>query len=95
MAQLQSGQRLEDSLLSTVFGDITVLLSSNTPVTIHAINESAGSKRRIVSEFREIRVRNADSDSSDPVLAEGALNGGGPVLRIVTSSGMIFMRRQK
>ena len=95
LAQLQSGQRLEDSLLSTVLGDITVLLSSNTPVTIQARNESAGSKRRIVSEFREIRIRNADWESNDPVLAEGVLNGGGPVLRIVTSSGMIFLRRQK
>jgi DUF4097 and DUF4098 domain-containing protein YvlB len=95
LAQLQSGQRIEDSLLSTILGDITVLLSSNTPVTIQARNESAGSKRRIISEFREIRIRNADWESNDPVVAEGAISGGGPVLRIVTSSGIIFLRRQK
>ncbi|MDQ2948584.1 MAG: hypothetical protein M3Y27_22040 [Acidobacteriota bacterium] len=94
LAQLQAGQRIEDSLLSTLLGDITVLLSSNTPVTIQARNESAGSKRRIISEFREIRIRNADWESNEPVVAEGALSGGGPVLRIVTSSGIIYLRRQ-
>jgi len=94
LAHLQSGQRLEDSILSTVLGDIIVLLSSNIPVTIQARNESAGSKRRIVSDFQEIRIRNANWDSNDPVLAEGALNGGGPVLRIITSAGVIFLRRQ-
>ncbi len=95
LARLQSGQRLEDSLLSAVLGDITVLLSSNMPVTIQARNESAGSKRRIISEFREIQIRNADSVSNEPVLADGALQGGGPVLRIVTSSGIIYLRRQR
>lgn len=94
LAQLQSGQRIEDSILSTMLGDIIVLLSSNIPVTIQARNESAGSKRRIISDFREIQIRNANFESSDPVLAEGVLNGGGPVLRIVTSSGIIFLRRQ-
>ncbi|MGI8742022.1 MAG: hypothetical protein ACR2NN_05540 [Bryobacteraceae bacterium] len=95
LAQLQSGQRIEDSILSTMLGDIIVLLSSNIPVTIQARNESAGSKRRIVSDFREIRIRNANLESGDPVVAEGVLNGGGPVLRIVTSSGIIFLRRQE
>lgn len=94
LAQLLAGQRIQDSILSTGLGDISVLLSSNTPVTIQARNDSTGSKRRIVSEFREIRIRNAGSESNDPVLADGALNGGGPVLRIVTSSGIIFLRRQ-
>ena len=47
------------------------------------------------AEFREIRLRNASADSADPLVAEGALNGGGPVLRILTSNGIIFLRRQK
>lgn len=95
LAQLMAGHRLDDSILSTVLGDITVSLPSNIPVTIQARNESAGSRRGIVSDFREIRVRNASLDSADPVIAEGALNGGGPVLRILTSNGIIFLRRQK
>jgi DUF4097 and DUF4098 domain-containing protein YvlB len=95
LAQLLAGHRIEDSILSTVLGDITVSLPSNIPVTIQARNESAGSRRGIISEFREVRVRNAAWDSVDPLVAEGTLNGGGPVLRIVTSNGVIFLRRQK
>lgn len=95
LAQLMAGHRIDDSILSTVLGDITVSLPSNIPVTIQARNESAGSRRGIISDFREIRVRNASSDSADPVIAEGALNGGGPILRILTSNGIIFLRRQR
>ena len=95
LAQLMAGHRIDDSILSTVLGDITVSLPSNIPVTVQARNESAGSRRGIVSEFREIRVRNAGWDSTEPMVAEGALNGGGPVLRIVTSNGIIFLRRER
>jgi hypothetical protein len=93
LAELLSGTRIEDSLLSTNAGDITVLLSSNIPITVQASNETAGSGRRIVSDFPEIRIRNAGA--TIPLMAEGRLNGGGPVLRIFASGGTIYLRRQK
>lgn len=93
LAQL-SGTWIEDSLLSTNAGDITVLLSSNLPVTVQARNETAGGGRRIVSDFPEIRIRNA-AGIPFPMFAEGVLNGGGPILRIFASGGTIYLRRQK
>ena len=93
LAELLSGTRIEDSLLSTNAGDITVLLSSNIPITVQARNETAGNGRRIISDFPEIRIRNAGA--TIPLMAEGMLNGGGPVLRIFASGGTIYLRRQK
>jgi hypothetical protein len=93
LAELLSGARIEDSLLSTNSGDITVLLASNIPITVQASNGTAGNGRRIVSDFPEIRIRNAGA--ALPLVAEGMLHGGGPVLRIFASGGTIYLRRQK
>lgn len=92
---LVTGGRIEDSLLSTASGDITVFLASNIALTIQARNESAGNAGKIVSDFPEIQVKKAGVANANPALAEGALNGGGPVLRIVASGGTIYLRRQK
>jgi hypothetical protein len=85
-AEVVRGARLEDSFLTSGRGDVTVFLPSNLAVTIRAENESGGNSR-IVSDFPDIRIRQA--------LAEGALNGGGPLLRVATSGGTIYLRRQK
>ncbi len=95
LAQLLAGHRIEDVLLSTLAGDITVILSSNIPVTVQARNESAGGIRLIISDFSEIRVRAVSGEPAGPAVAEGSLNGGGPVLRLVANSGTIYLRRQK
>jgi hypothetical protein len=50
---------------------------------------------RIVSEFPEIRVRPAEQPVRGMLLAEGALNGGGPLLWISVTSGTIYLRREK
>jgi hypothetical protein len=94
LAELLSGNRILDSTLSTNSGDITVFISSNLPVTVMARNESAGANSRIVSDFPEIRVKGGQQGYS-PLLAEGALNGGGPVVRINVIGGTIYLRRQK
>jgi predicted ribosome-associated RNA-binding protein Tma20 len=90
VAQLLANRPLEDSFLSTARGDITVLIPSNLSVKIHAANELSGGSRRIVSDFAEIttQVRGAQ------VVAEGVLNGGGPLLRIIGTGGTIFIKRQ-
>ena len=94
LAELLSGNHILDSTLSTNAGDITVFISSNLPLTVMARNQSAGAASRIISEFPEIRVKGGQPGYS-PVLAEGALNGGGPVLRINVIGGTIYLRRQK
>ena len=79
-----------DSILATGNGDITVAIPSNVGVTIRAENEMADTIKRIVSEFPGLSVRMAGTR----VVAEGAVNGGGPVLRISGTGGTIYIKRQ-
>ncbi len=95
LAELLSGNRIQDSTLSTNSGDITVFIASNIPLTVLARNDSGGAMGRIISDFKEIRVKPDSQSGVSPVLAEGALNGGGPVLRINVSGGTIYLRRPK
>lgn len=94
LAELLSGNRIQDSSLSTNSGDITVFISSNLPLTVMARNESAGWAGRIVSDFPEIQPRGGQV-GFNPVVAQGALNGGGPLLKINVIGGTIYLRRQK
>jgi DUF4097 and DUF4098 domain-containing protein YvlB len=95
LAELASGVRLQDSILSTGAGDITVYIPSNLALTVKALNES-GPGGRIVSEFVEIPVRRATAEAArQQVEAEGVLNGGGPVLRLTSASGTIYLKRQR
>jgi DUF4097 and DUF4098 domain-containing protein YvlB len=90
IASLLAGKPMSDSFLSTGGGDITVIIPSNLGVTIRAQNELAGNIRRIVSEFPGISVR----VEGGQVVAEGPVNGGGPILRISGTGGTIFIKRQ-
>lgn len=90
LAELIPGVRLQDSALSTGAGDITVYIPSDIPLTIRALNQSER-LGRIVSEFPEILVRQALQESR--MLAEGALNGGGPLLQLTSTGGTIYLRR--
>ena len=92
VAELLSGARLENSTLAAGMGDITVLIPSNVAVTIMARNDSNG-PARIISEFPEIRVQTGLIQS--PLSAQGALNGGGPVLFINAAAGAIYLRKVK
>jgi len=79
------GSRLSDSYLATGNGDITVLIPSNVGVMVQAQDNL-----RIVSEFRELSIRR----QGPRVIAEGPLNGGGPLLQISGTGGTIFLKRQ-
>jgi DUF4097 and DUF4098 domain-containing protein YvlB len=92
LAELLSGARLQDSSLVTGTGDITVLIPSNLPVSVMARNSTGGTPR-IVSDFPEIRVTPAKFFQA-PMLAQGAINGGGPVLNLNVSTGVIYLRRK-
>ncbi len=91
---VSAGKRaLESSFVSSDAGDVTILIPSDLAVSIWATNETPGMRGRIISDFSEIRVM--ESRVAAPVRASGDINGGGPVLRVSTGSGNIFLRRQK
>jgi hypothetical protein len=85
------GSRIADSLLATGNGDITVAIPSNVGVTVRADNALSDTMRRITSEFSNIRVRRQGTH----LVAEGPVNGGGPVLQIAAAGGTIYIRRQR
>ncbi|MBZ5635540.1 MAG: hypothetical protein LAO55_20640 [Acidobacteriia bacterium] len=92
LAELLSGTRMQDSSLVAGSGDITVLIPSNLAVSVMARNSTGGTPR-IVSDFPEIRVTPAKFFQA-PMMGQGAINGGGPVLNLNTSSGVIYLRRK-
>jgi hypothetical protein len=92
LAELVSGVGMADSILSTNAGDITVLIPSNLALTVQAINESGGSGR-IHSDFPQVHTQAAGAPGG-PLTAAGALNGGGPVLRVNVMGGTIYLRKK-
>jgi len=93
LAELLAGTHLDDSSLVADGGDITVLIPSNLAVSILAQNDSGGDPR-IISDFPEIHVRRMGF-VEPPLMAQGAINGGGPVLHLNTAGGTIYLRRLK
>ena len=89
---ISSGER-SDSLLETAVGDVTVYLVPNINITVHASIEAANG-HHIVSDFPDIKIF-SESGQLGPKLisAEGSLNGGGPVLKVRTTMGNIYIRR--
>ena len=92
LAELLNGARMQDSSLVASSGDITVLIPSNLAVSVVARNNTGGTPR-IVSDFPEIRVTPSKFFQA-PMVGQGALNGGGPVLNLNVSSGAIYLRRK-
>jgi DUF4097 and DUF4098 domain-containing protein YvlB len=93
LAELISGARIEDSLLSANSGDVTVLIPSKLALSVMARNDS-GTNPRIQSDFSEVPVKSFGF-SHPPTLAEGQINGGGPILRINVAAGIIYLRKLK
>lgn len=91
-----TGPRLvEDCMLSATRGDVLVFLPSKLAVTVRALSESGGWQTRLVSEFPEIQERLTEASARRPLLAEGDLNGGGPLLLLSAGNGTIQLRRRK
>ena len=94
LAELLAGKPLRESILSTLAGDITVLIPSNLAVTVQARNETQGGRGRIISDFREIQMK-AFQPGREPRVASGSINGGGPVLRVTAAGGNIYLKRSR
>jgi len=95
VAQLMAGRRLENSKLSTNSGDITVVIPASSILTVVAQSMRSGAAGRIISDFPEIRVAGRSGPGGNLEMAEGLLNGGGPVLQVVASGGSVYLRRQQ
>jgi hypothetical protein len=64
-------------------------------VTVQAIIEAAMGNR-IISDFAEVKVTQEGGEwASREIDGQGAINGGGPLLKIRTTAGNIELRRGK
>ena len=82
-----------DSILETSVGDVVVYLPSDLAVTVKATIENAVG-HTIHSDFPEVKVnKNGGDYGPAEVYGQGAINGGGPLLKISTTSGNIELRR--
>jgi hypothetical protein len=89
VAKFVSGTDRTDSVLETSAGDITVYLAPSLNITIRASIELANG-HRIRSDFSEIRVTTEGGEwGPGTATAEGNLNGGGPTLKVRTTTGDI------
>lgn len=95
LANLLAGASFQDSILNTGNGDVIVTIPSNVSLRIWAQSDSVCRGGKIVSEFSEIRIRQADAPCLRPMVAEGNLNGGGPLLRVSASGGAVYLRRTR
>lgn len=93
LAEVLAGAHIEDASLVAGSGDITVMLPSNLPLSVRASNDTGGNPR-IVSDFSEIRAKPVGFSRS-PLVYEGSINGGGPLMTISTAGGIIFVRKLK
>jgi DUF4097 and DUF4098 domain-containing protein YvlB len=82
-----------DSVLETSGGDVVVYLPADLAVTIKATIENA-SGHTIRSDFSEIKINREGGDyGPGEVFGQGAINGGGPLLKISTTAGNIELHR--
>jgi hypothetical protein len=82
-----------DSVLETSAGDITVYIAPNVALSVRA-SVDLGNGHHISSDFPDIHVSGEGSQWETRTLtAEGKLNGGGPLLKVRTTTGDICFRR--
>ena len=73
--------------------DITIYLMPNINMTVRASIE-ASNGHTISSDFPQIRVSSEGGQWGPKLVsAEGTLNSGGPVLKVRTTMGNIYIRR--
>jgi DUF4097 and DUF4098 domain-containing protein YvlB len=82
-----------DSDLETGSGDITVYIAPDVAINVRA-SVDMGNGHRITSDFPDIHISTEGGDwGPKTLMAEGKLNGGGPWLKVHTSTGDICLRK--
>lgn len=89
---VNTGGERHDSDLETAAGDITVYIASDVSVNVRA-SVDMGNGHKITSDFPDIHVSSEGDRWSKSLTADGSLNGGGPLLKVHTSSGDICIKR--
>jgi DUF4097 and DUF4098 domain-containing protein YvlB len=90
---VKTGAAPSDSMLETSAGDITVYIAPDVAISVRA-SVDLGNGHHITSDFPDIHIAGeAGPWSPKPLTAEGKLNGGGPVLKVHTTTGDICFRR--
>jgi len=90
---VNTGGERHDSDLETAAGDITVYIASDVAINVRA-SVDMGNGHRITSDFSDIHVTSEGGDWGPKTLtAEGSLNGGGPMLKVHTSTGDICIKK--
>jgi len=87
-----SARKTPNSLLKTSTGNITVFLPAHLSITVRA-SVTLGKNHAIKSDVPGINVVVEGTDWNSSLIAEGKLNGGGPVLDVHTNDGNINFRR--
>jgi DUF4097 and DUF4098 domain-containing protein YvlB len=92
---VNTGGERHDSDLETGAGDITVYIASDVAINVRA-SVDMGNGHRITSDFSDIHI-SSEGDHYGPktLTAEGKLNGGGPMLKVHTSTGDICIKRAR
>ena len=92
---VNTGGERNDSDLETGAGDITVYIAADVAINVRA-SVDMGNGHHITSDFGDIHIA-SEGDKWGPktLTAEGKLNGGGPMLKVRTSSGDIIFKRAK
>ena len=90
---VRTGAERHDSTLETSAGDITVYIAPDVAISVRA-SVDLGNGHHITSDFPDIHIA-TEGDRWGPrsLSAEGKLNGGGPVLKVRTTTGDICFRR--
>lgn len=89
---VNTGAERHDSILETSAGDITVYIASEVALNVRASVDLANG-HHITSDFPDIHVRSEGDWGAKTISAEGKLNGGGPMLKVRTTTGDINFRR--
>jgi hypothetical protein len=93
MVRFVGGQAGDNSSLETAVGDVTVYLDAGLHANVRATIEMANG-HKISSDFPQIAVTTEGGEwGPQTVTAQGALNGGGPTIKISTASGNVQLRR--
>jgi len=86
---------MKNSELMTSMGDIVVYFAGSAAANLRAIAGSCPS-RRLVSEFPELKItKGVPSYGPHSMVAEGVINGGGPMIEMRTMVGQIEVRSIK
>jgi DUF4097 and DUF4098 domain-containing protein YvlB len=92
---INTGAERNDSILETAAGDITVYIAADVAINVRA-SVDLGNGHHITSDFSDIHIAAEGGQWAPRTLsAEGKLNGGGPTLKVRTTTGDICFRRAK